>query len=165
MEAIRDLKNGKAPGQDQLNAEFFKCHPELTAEILLPLFAKVWNGEGVPSDWSKGVIIPIPKKGTLTDWPGITLLSLPYKIFCKVIVKRLSLAVNEVLRKEQAGFRKGRGCTEHIFSLRNIIEQCHEWQRGLYINFIHFQKALIVSTERVYGVSLGRMAYLHTLSE
>lgn len=162
VEAIRDLKNGKAPGQDQLNAELFKCHPELAAEILLALFAKVWNGEGIPSDWSKGVIIPIPKKGTLSDcnnWRGITLLSLPSKIFCKVIVKRLSLAVNEVLRQEQAGFRKGRGCTEHIFSLRNIIEQCHEWQRGLYINFIDFQKAFdsvhresLWSILRAYGI-------------
>ena len=76
-----------------------------------------------------------------------------------VIVKRLSLAVNEVLRQEQAGFRKGRGCTEHIFSLRNIIEQCHEWQRGLYINFIDFQKAFdsvhresLWSIPRAYGI-------------
>ena len=81
------------------------------------------------------------------------------KIFCKVIVKRLSLAVNEVLRQEQAGFRKGRGCTEHIFSLRNIIEQCHEWQRGLYINFVDFQKAFdsvhresLWSILRAYGI-------------
>ncbi|KAL9979771.1 hypothetical protein ACROYT_G017482 [Oculina patagonica] len=162
VEAIKDLKKGKAPGQDQLNAELFKCHPELAAEILLPLFAKVWNGEGIPSDWSKGVIIPIPKKGTLSDcnnWRGITLLSLPSKIYCKVTVKRLSLAVNEVLRQEQAGFRKDRDCTEHIFSLRNIIEQCHEWQRGLYINFIDFQKAFdsvhresLWSILRAYGI-------------
>jgi len=162
VEVIRDLKTGETPGQDQLNAEPFKCHPELAAEILLPLFAKVWNGEGIPSDWSKGVIIPIPKKGTLSDcnnWRGITLLSLPSKIFFKVIVKRLSLAVNEVLRQEQAGFRKGRGCAEHIFSLRNIIEQCHEWQRGLYINFIDFQKAFdsvhrdsLWSILRAYGI-------------
>jgi len=39
VEAIRDLKNSKEPGQDQLNAELFKCHPELAAEILHPLFA------------------------------------------------------------------------------------------------------------------------------
>ena len=40
-----------------------------------------------------------------------------------------------------AGFRKGRGCTDQIFVLRNIIEQCSEWQRELYINFVDFQKA------------------------
>ncbi|KAL9956572.1 hypothetical protein ACROYT_G038065 [Oculina patagonica] len=144
VEAIKDLKN------------------ELAAEILLPLFAKVWNGEGIPSDWSKGVIIPIPKKGTLSDcnnWRDITILSLPSKIFCKVIANRLSLAVNEVLRQEQAGFRKGRGCAEQIFFLRNIIEQCHKWQRGLYINFIDFQKAFdsvhresLWSILRAYGM-------------
>ena len=61
--AIRNLKNGKAPGQDQQNAELFKCHPELA----LPLFTKIWNGDGIPNDWNKGVIIPIPKKGTLSD--------------------------------------------------------------------------------------------------
>ena len=32
--AIKLLKNGKSPGQDNLNAELFKADPELTAEIL-----------------------------------------------------------------------------------------------------------------------------------
>ena len=40
-----------------------------------------------------------------------------------------------------AGFRRGRGCSDQIFVLRNIIEQCTEWQRELYINFVDFQKA------------------------
>ena len=125
LQAIKSLKNGKAPGTDLLNAKLFKCDPELAAEILLPLYCKVWNGDGIPSDWNKGIIIPIPKKGALTDcnnWRCITLLSLPRKIFCRVVVNRLSAAVDEVLRKEQAGYRQGRGCTEHIFTLRNIIE-------------------------------------------
>jgi hypothetical protein len=53
----------------------------------------------------------------------------------------ISKAVDDNLSKEQAGFRKGRGCTDQIFVLRNIIEQCSEWQRKLYINFVDFQKA------------------------
>ena len=47
----------------------------------------------------------------------------------------------QTARKEQAGFRKGRGCINQIFALRNIIEQCTEWQRQLYINCVDFQKA------------------------
>ena len=107
--AIRDLKNGKAPGQDRLNADIFKCHPELAEEILLPLFTKVWSGDGIPNGWNKGVIIPIPNKGILSDcnnWRGITLLSLTRKTFSKVIVKRLSLAINGVLRKGTSLFQK-----------------------------------------------------------
>jgi len=30
-----------------------------------------------------------------------------------------------------AGFGRGRGCIDHIFTLRNIIEQSTEWQRTL----------------------------------
>ena len=44
-------------------------------------------------------------------------------------------------RQEQAGFRRGRGCADQLSTLRNIIEQCTEWQRQLYINFVDFQKA------------------------
>ncbi|EDO27949.1 predicted protein, partial [Nematostella vectensis] len=45
------------------------------------------------------------------------------------------------LRKEQAGYREGRGTTEQVFILKNIIEQVNEWQATLYVNFIDFEKA------------------------
>ena len=53
---------------------------------------------------------------------------------------RLVDAVDLTLRKEQAGFRRGRGTIEHIFTLRNILEQCNEWQRKIYINFVDLEK-------------------------
>ena len=46
-----------------------------------------------------------------------------------------------MLRKEQAGFRKGRSCSDHIFTLRQIIEQSYEWNTTVYLNFIDFSKA------------------------
>ena len=115
-----------------------------TASILQPLFNTIWDRRKIPDDWNKGVIIKIPKKGALSDcnnWRGITLLSTPSKILAKVIMKRLSLAVDHRLHEEQAGFRRGRGCIDHIFTLRNIIEQSTEWQRTLYVNFVDFAKA------------------------
>ena len=45
------------------------------------------------------------------------------------------------IQEEQAGFRAGRSCTDQIFTLRNIIEQCHEWRFPLFINFVDFSKA------------------------
>ena len=50
-------------------------------------------------------------------------------------------AVDDHLCKDQTGLRKGRGCADHIFALRNTIAQCADWQRGLYVNFINFRKA------------------------
>ena len=98
----------------------------------------------VPEVWTKGAIVKIPKKGALNDcnnWRGITLLSIPSKILAKVIINRMSAAVEKSLRREQAGFRKGKGCADQIFTLRNIIEQCNEWQRELHVNFVDFEKA------------------------
>ena len=69
------------------------------------------------------------------------LLSIPSKILAKIVINKISTAIDECLREEQAGFRRGRGCSDQIFVLRNIIEQCTKWQRELYINFADFQKA------------------------
>lgn len=127
-----------------MNAELFKVDPELAAEILQPLFTSIWDGKIIPDDWTKGIIIKLAKKGTLSDcnnWRGITLLSIASKIMTKINIQRITDAIDKQLRDEQAGFRKGRGCIDQIFALRNIIEQCTEWQRQLYINFVDFQKA------------------------
>ena len=44
-------------------------------------------------------------------------------------------------REEQAGFRAGRGCLDQIFALRNIVEQCIEWNAPNFVNFVDFRKA------------------------
>ena len=67
IQAINSLKNGKAPGHDNLSAGLFKADPELAATILTPLFTKIWEQEEIPSDWSRGIIIKIPNKGSLSD--------------------------------------------------------------------------------------------------
>lgn len=71
--------------------------------------------------WTKGVIIKSPKKGATNDcnnWRDITPLSTPCKILAKISIQRILSAVDEQLRKEQAGFRK----VEQIIALRIIIE-------------------------------------------
>ena len=142
--AIKTLKNGKAPGGDCLNAEMLKADPDMTTTALHPLFKAIWDEEKLPGDWCKGTIIKVPKKGNLADcnnWRGITLLSIPSKVLCKIIINRLGPALDKILRKEQCGFRRGRGCADHISALRNIIEQSNEWQSELYINLIDYEKA------------------------
>lgn len=40
---IKSLKNNKAPGNDNLPAEIFKADLILAADILYPLFCKIWR--------------------------------------------------------------------------------------------------------------------------
>ena len=142
--ALKSLRNRKAPGIDQLNAELFKADVKQTSDILYPVFKEIWENNIIPDNWSEGDIIRIPKKGDLTNcnnWRGITLLSIPSKVFCKILISRIKTAIDRTLRQEQAGFRQGRSCIDHIFVLRNILEQCAEWQRKIIINFVDFEKA------------------------
>ena len=69
------------------------------------------------------------------------MLSVPSKIFGGVFLNRIEGAIDVKLCQEQAGFRKGKGCTDQIFALRNIIEQRIEWNAPLCIGFIDFKKA------------------------
>ncbi|CAH1248758.1 Hypp8389 [Branchiostoma lanceolatum] len=142
--AIKAMKNRKAPGIDAIQAELLKADCATATLLLTDLFAKIWEHEVIPQDWSKGLIFKIPKKGDLSNcnnWRGITLLSIPSKVFCRILLKRIDSVIDPKLREEQAGFRKGRGCADQLFALRNIIEQCVEWNSPLLINFIDFQKA------------------------
>ena len=58
-----------------------------------------------------------------------------------ILIERFKKGLEEKFRLEQAGFRSGRRTSDQIFILKNIIEQCQEWQDPLYMNFIDFEKA------------------------
>ena len=119
------MKNRKAPGIDNISAELLKADLETSTNQISKILDLVWIRENVPSDWRKGLIIKLAKKGDLTccgNWRGITLIP----DIAKIIIKRISKEVDKHLRDEQARFRAGKGTTEQIFILRNILEQCAE---------------------------------------
>ncbi|CAH8605695.1 unnamed protein product [Schistosoma haematobium] len=142
--AIRQIKSGKVAGPDNILAEALKAHVAATARILHILFNKILDEEQVPKDWKEGLLIKIPKKGDLSkcvNYRGITLLSIPGKVFNRVLLNRMKDCVDAQLRDQQAGFRKDRSCTDQIATLRIIVEQSIEWNSSLYINFIDYEKA------------------------
>lgn len=69
--AIKQLKNGKAPGSDDIPAEALKGDVDTSAEILYPLFDKIWEEEEVPLSWKEGYIVTLPKKVTSANVPTI----------------------------------------------------------------------------------------------
>lgn len=65
-------------------------------------------------------IVELLKKddyGNCDNWRGSTLLSIPSKVFCRVILNRIDKELDKILRQEQAGFGKGNGCIGQIFTL------------------------------------------------
>ena len=141
---IKQLKNHKAAGYDDITGEMLKSGGKKLEEWLTRICKIVWKNEKPPEDWKKGVIIKLPKKGDLTicsNNRGITLLSVAGKVFCSFILNRFKGAIDKKLRENQAGFRPGRSCTDQIFALRQIIEKCLEFHTPIKINFIDFKAA------------------------
>ena len=106
--------------------------------------SKIGKFEVTPEALKKGLIIKLPKKGNLKvckNSRGIALLSVVGKILGRIVIDRVRSGADKRLRKEQTGYRQGRGTTERVLILRNIIEQVNEWQATLYVNFIDFQRA------------------------
>ena len=143
-EAIRQIKSNNAAGPDHILPEAIKADMTTSVDILHTLFTKIWKEEDIPGDWKKGILIKLPTKGDLgncNNYRGITLLSIPGKVFNRIILNKLKDIVDPKLRDNQAGFRKNRSCVDEITTLRLIVEQSLEWNSSFYINFIDYEKA------------------------
>ena len=142
--AIETLKNGKEPGEDGIYVEMLKAgEPEISC-VLAVIFKTIWEEERLPEDWQTGLLSKLPKKGDLgncNNWGGIMLLPTTSKVFSKIILNRLGAGIDPQLRNEQGGFWKGKSCSDHIFTLRQILEQSKEWNTTLFATFIDLEKA------------------------
>ena len=139
--AFQELKY-KAPGNDEIPAEFFKSR--IASAQLLNTMNLVFETRTAPREWTKSVIIPIPKQGDLTDpanFRGISLTSLAAKTYNHILINRVKPHVDPLLRKNQNGFRQGRGTLEQILCLRRLIEGAQRGDRRLISIFVDFKKA------------------------
>ena len=152
-QAIKRLKNGKASGTGSITAELLKANIEFSATKIHQLLGKRWPFGKITQAWKQGLIIKVPRKGNLQECKnsrGITLPFVVVKVLGRIIIERVRNVVYRRLRKEQVGYRKGRGTTDQIFTLRNIIEHVSEWQATTYLNFVDFEKAF----DSIYRESL-----------
>ena len=95
-------------------------------------------------EWYNAILVPVFKKGNRMDcanYRGISLLCVCSKLLEGIILKRVSAVYETILRENQAGFRKGRGCVDQIFALRSMLELRYEFRRPTIITFVDFKAA------------------------
>ncbi|KAE9421883.1 hypothetical protein Angca_005585, partial [Angiostrongylus cantonensis] len=86
----------------------------------------------------------LPKKGDRRDprnYRPICVLSVPYKLFTKIIFSRISRTLHEAQSAEQAGFQKGFCCMDHIQTMSRVIEICRKYHLLLVLTFFDYEKA------------------------
>jgi len=90
------------------------------------------------------IICPIHKKSDKTDcqnYRGISLLSVIYKVFAKILAKRLSPYTEHIIGGYQCGLRRDRSTMDKIFALKSILGKCYDYNITLHQLFIDFKQA------------------------
>ena len=158
--AMERLANGKSPGTDNIQIELLKTIGDEAISTLTALCQCIWATKTWPEEWKHSVYVTIPKKGDARDCANnrtIALISHASKILLKIIQKRMEPYVERELSEEQAGFRRGRGCRDHIANIRWMMEKAREYQQDLFLCFIDYKKAFDCVDNTILWKALRRM--------
>ncbi len=141
-----NLKAKKAIGIDKIPNEILKIND--VKYVMHKMFNAFFNTSMLPSIWLKALIVPVPKSSTKDpyiplNYRGISLLSCVYKAYSGILNNRIKTYMEDRnwFVEEQNGFRKGRSCQDHIYTLSSIIRNRQNEKKHTYAAFIDFQKA------------------------
>ena len=101
---VKQLHSGKAPGVDEIRPEMLKALGVEGLSWLTRLINIAWNSGAVPKEWQTRVVVPLFEKRdqrVCANYRGITLLSLPGKVYSKVLERRVRPIVEPQIEDEQ----------------------------------------------------------------
>ena len=139
---LRKIKNRKAAGLDEIPPEVWKTRQ--FDDILLRRCNAVYNQNPIDR-WMKGCILPFPKKGDLglaKNYRGITLTSIAAKIYNALLRNRIEPEIDNILRKNQNGFRRNRSTTSQILTIRRILEGVQAKNLQATLIFVDFTNSI-----------------------
>ena len=142
--AVNNLKKNKSPGTDGITGEMITAGGDNLTKEIHGICQQVWREGRIPEEWTKSILVIIPKKGDLTqcrNYRTIALINHMAKVLMAVLLKRLKAKTEEHMSDEQAGFRKDRSTVQQILMLRLIAEKAKRKNKRIYNCFIDFQKA------------------------
>jgi hypothetical protein len=98
----------------------------------------------VPKYWKSSKITVIFKKGDKQlpeNYRPICITPILYRLYSKILLKRIHDKLEAAQSRDQAGFRSTFGCLDHIFTLAQVAEKANEHGIPLWIAVIDFKKA------------------------
>ncbi|KAL0153242.1 hypothetical protein M9458_051417, partial [Cirrhinus mrigala] len=143
-EVVEKLPSGKAPGVDEIRPEYLKSLDVVGLSWLTRLCNIAWRLGTVPLDWQTGVVVPLFKKRdrrVCSNYRGITLLSLPGKVYARVLERRIRPIVEPRIQEEQCGFRPGRGTMDQLYTLFRVLKGSWEFAQPVHMCFVDLEKA------------------------
>ena len=128
QQAIRSLHRGKAAGSDGLPNDFYKDFKLAVETPMTKLFNDIMKGQALPKSFAEAIILPLPKTGDPKDafnYRPISLLNTAYKVFTKIIARRLQPILQKIIHQDQQGFIKGRQISNSIQLMLKMLENSY----------------------------------------
>lgn len=146
LTACKGLNNGKASGADMISNEMIKSSIGCMVSLWNKLFNKVIQSGHYPTLWRNSWLKPLHKGGDTKDpnkYRGISIMSCVGKLFCSVLNNRLVkfLEKRGSNSKMQLGFSKKCRTSDHILTLKTLVDKYTQGKNKLYACFIDYQKA------------------------
>ena len=130
---------------DGITSEMLKCDGECLLEWLKRVCNVCVLEEKIPNDWMRAIIVPIYKgKGDRSEckhYRGINLLSIPGKVYGRILIEKVCSPTERLIGEEQCGFRSGRGCVDQVFVMKQMSEKFVDKNKSLYIAYMDLEKA------------------------
>lgn len=142
--AIKSMKKGTAPGPDNITADLLRAGNGPLEALLAKHFNHYLSIGRIPDQWKESRTILLFKKGdreNIANYRPISLLSVVYKIFTKILLNRMERILDDYQPNEQAGFRKKFSCMDNIQAVTQLIERSREYNLPLVLLFIDYKKA------------------------
>ena len=119
----------------------FKLYQSIVTLPHVLIFTNILSTGVYPDAWKKANLIPIHKKGSKqisSNYRPISLLPICSKIFEKIIFKNVynHLLANNLLTKNQSGFRPGDSAINQLIDLVNDIHMAFDQRKSLEVRAI-----------------------------
>ena len=137
--ALAAAQTGKAAGLDSISVLMLQHGGDVMTRALHVLLAAVWHEEHVPDAWLHALVVPLNKgegqHSPASSYRPIALTAVVMKLYERVLHDRLAALIEETgaVGDEQAGFRRGRACMDHVFVLTEIMQQRREGAAFLHV--------------------------------
>ena len=132
--ACREMKKGKATGQDGISIELIEALGDRGIDALTKIFNVIYYKGELPEELRKSVFITLPKKAGAIDCEHhrtICIMSQATKMLLRIMMKRMRSIMSREIGKEQFGFVKDKGTVNAIFTLKSILQRSIEKQKNV----------------------------------
>ena len=156
------LRNGKAAGEDRIQAELLKSGGSAVLDWLTELLQEVWRTRQEPQELKDATLVLLHEKKDkkiCDNYRGVALISVPGKALALILLERLQTIIEPQLLEAQCGFPKGRGTVDQISVVRQVVERAKEYHTPVCMSFVDLTKAYdsvnrqaLIAIVKEYGV-------------